>query len=899
MHLFERERHVESLDGWLREAAAGGGRLVFVGGEAGVGKTALVDHFCRSARGRARVLRGACDALSTQRPLGPLLDVAAAVGAELDRLLSGDAPRDRVFRATLAELGAGLTPTLVVVEDAHWADEATLDLLRFLGRRLGPVRAIVVVTYRDDEVGPAHPLRVVLGDLATTAAIRRLHLAPLSIDGIRALVAAKSGGTRLDPSAIHRLTGGNPFFASEVLADETAADGRLPATVRDAVLARAARLSPEGREALDAAAVIGSPAGGTLLTEVVGASAAAVEACLFGGMLVDAGKGAFAFRHELARAAIHDAIAPPRRADLHARVLRALETAPVERRDLARLAHHAEEAGDRAAVMRYAPAAARRAAALRAHREAAAQYARALRYATDLPDEQRLSLLEEYADVTDLSGRGTEGIAPREELIALARRCGNRAKEAKHLGWLAVTLALDGRHAAAVHAGAAALAAIEGLPESSAHATAYYHQAHLRLEHYDLTEAIHWGERAIALAERLGDLETLIPALNAVGTARLVGGDERRGRTDLERSLRLAEAVDLEGFVVAALANLGYAHTELYRLDHADCYLTEAIAYATERDLDHWRHWGLTGLALVRLFQGRWTEAEDLAAAVLRGLDAVGVAAVRHTSAVANATAVLPLYLGIPALVARGRVRARRGDQDATAALDEALALAAPTERMDWLAPVRAARAEAAWLAGDRCRTLTEARAAFDLAERHRHPWLVGELAYWRWKAGDLDAPPADAAAPFALAIAGDWRAAAAAWDERNAPYEAARARAEGDDAEALREALATFERLGARPMAAHVAKRLRDLGARGIPRGPRPTTRANPANLTVRELEILPLLAAGRRNAEIAEGLYLSTKTVEHHVGSILAKLGVRARGDTAVAAGRLGIVLAPDEVR
>jgi DNA-binding CsgD family transcriptional regulator len=899
MHLLERELHVESLDGWLREAATGGGRLVFVGGEAGVGKTALVDHFCRSARGRARVLRGACDALSTQRPLGPLLDIAAAVGGELDRLLSEEAARDRVFRAALAEFSAGLTPTLAIVEDAHWADEATHDLLRFLGRRLAPVRALLLVTYRDDEVGPNHPLRVVLGDLATTAAIRRLHLAPLSVDGIRALVAAKSGGTRHDPAAIYRLTGGNPFFASEVLADETAVAGRLPATVRDAVLARAARLPSEGREALDAAAAIGSPIAGALLAEVSGASAGAIEACLAGGMLLAVGERAFAFRHELARAAIHDAISPPRRVALHARVLQAMEAAPAERRDLARLAHHAEEAGDSAAVMRYAPAAARRAATLRAYREAAAQYARALRFAAAVPDEQRLSLLEEYAEVTDLSGRGADGIAPREELIALARRCGNRSIEAKHLGWLAVTLALDGRDAEAVHAGAAALVAIEGLPEGTAHAMAYYHQAHVRLEHHNLAEAIDWGERAIALAERLGDLEVLIPALNAVGRARLVGGDEGRGRAELERSLHLAAAIDREGFVVAALANLGYGHTELYRLDHADRYLTEAIAYATDHDLDHWRHWGLTVLALVHLFQGRWTEAEDLAADVLRGLPTVGPVTVRHTSTVANATAVVPLYLGIPALVARGRVRARGGDPVATAALDEALALAAPTERLDWLAPVRAARAEAAWLAGDRCRTLAEARAAFELAVRHRHPWLVGELAYWRWKAGDLEEPPGDAAAPFALAIRGDWRAAAAAWDERNAPYEAARARAEGDNPDALREAFATFERLGARPMAAQVAKRLRDLGARGIPRGPRPTTRANPANLTVRELEILPLLAAGRRNAEIAEDLYLSTKTVEHHVGSILAKLGVRTRGDTAVAAGRLGIPLSSDEVR
>jgi len=285
VELLERDRQLEALDGWLREAATGQGRVALVGGEAGVGKTALVGRFREVARGRARVLVGACDALSTPRPLGPLLDIAASTGGELDRLMSQDAPRDRIFRAALAELGAGLTPTVAVIEDAHWADEATLDLLRFLGRRLEAVRALLIVTYRDDEVGPRHPLRLLFGDLATTASIRRLGLAPLSEAGIRTLAL----GSGLDPILLHRLTGGNPFFATEALADKTVASG-IPATVADAVLARASRLPPPAREALDAAAVIGSPIAPDLLATVAGAAAEAIEACVAGGMLVAAGR---------------------------------------------------------------------------------------------------------------------------------------------------------------------------------------------------------------------------------------------------------------------------------------------------------------------------------------------------------------------------------------------------------------------------------------------------------------------------------------------------------------------------------------------------------------------------------------------------------------------------------
>ena len=241
MDLLEREPSLEALGRLAGEAPPGQGRRVLIAGEAGVGNW-LVARFSQvvASQGRGRVLLGACDALSTPRPLGPLQDIALQTGGALDRLLAADAPRDRLFRTFLAELDRGLMPTVAVIEDAHWADEATLDLLRFLGRRLEPIRSLLIVTYRDDEVGAKHPLRLVLGDLATTKTVRRLSLAPLSQDGVRTLAA----GSRLDPVSLYRLTGGNPFFTTEVLAADTGDAGGIPATVRDAVLARASRLTP-------------------------------------------------------------------------------------------------------------------------------------------------------------------------------------------------------------------------------------------------------------------------------------------------------------------------------------------------------------------------------------------------------------------------------------------------------------------------------------------------------------------------------------------------------------------------------------------------------------------------------------------------------------------------------
>ena len=407
MELLERDAELEALRDHLRRAAAGAGQLVFVGGEAGVGKSTLVDAFCRWVGDEASVLRASWDGLSTPGPLGPVRDLAPALGIALDVDRDGieGARRDPTFRAVFNALAARPGATILVGEDAHWSDGASLDLIRFLARRVGDRRVLLIVTYRDDEVGPNHPLRLLLGDLATAPTVHRLKVAPLSADAVRALAA----GSTLDVGVLHRLTGGNPFFVTEVLA---AGGAGVPATVGDAVLARAARLSPEARAVLDVAAVVGSSLTLDLLVAVAGPVFDATDECISRGLLRSA-DDALAFRHELAREAVHAAIAPLRCRLLHARVLAVLREAPAATRDPARLAHHAEAAGDRAAVLEFATAAAEQAAALHAHREAAAQYARALRVADALPDAEHARLLEGRGLACYLSDQGGEAIEAR------------------------------------------------------------------------------------------------------------------------------------------------------------------------------------------------------------------------------------------------------------------------------------------------------------------------------------------------------------------------------------------------------------------------------------------------------------------------------------------------------
>ena len=860
--LLERGPFVSALDASLADAAAGRGRFVLISGEGGVGKSVLVQRFCAARGIRGRVLWGACDSLHTPRPLGPFLDIAAATGGPLGEVTErGDKPQ-AVFAALLEELRSR-RPTIAVLEDLHWADEATLDIVRLLGRRAELAEALVIATYRDDGLDPAHPLRVVVGELGTAPAVRRLQLPSLSLQAVRELAAPHA----VDAEELYRKTDGNPFFATEALA---AGEADVPPTIRDVVLARASRLGPSARAVLDAVAVVSPRIEMWLLETLAGREISDLDECLASGMLRREGH-AVAFRHELARLAIEESISPHRRVALHREALRALRDPAGGNPDLARLAHHAEAAGDAAAVLELAPRAALHAARLGAHREAAAQYGRALRFADGLPPVERAELLERRSHECYLTDQADEAIEAMKGAIESRRELGDRLGEGDTLRSLSVILWCPGRRTEAEQAGREAVTLLEQLPPGRELAMAYSTISQLCMNAEDSEGALAWGSRAIELAQRLDDTEVLVHALNNIGKTEFLDGVPA-GREKLERSIQLAGRAGLEEHVGRGLENLaeGALRHRSYAL--ADGYLEAGLEYCTEHGVDIHRLYLLAWRAWAELDQGRWTEAVDSGSLVL------------HEPCVSTFPRTL-------ALVVFGLVRARRGDPDVWPPLDEALALAEPTGELPRIAPVAAARAEAAWLEGE-WNTVAEATEdTLALAVRRRSSWLIGDLAHWRWRAGVQEETPPGAAEPYALEIAGEWAGAAELWTELGCPYEAALALAGADDDDALRRALDGLQRLGARPAAAIVARRLRERGARGLPRGPRPATRANPANLTPREVEVLGLVAQGLRNVEIAGRLFLSEKTVDHHVSAILRKLGVRTRGQASAESVRLGL--------
>ncbi|HEY4659014.1 MAG TPA: LuxR C-terminal-related transcriptional regulator, partial [Gemmatimonadaceae bacterium] len=763
--------------------------------------------------------------------------------------------------ALLLRLLRSPSPSIIVLEDVHWADEATLDVLRLIARRVESAPALFVASYRDDELDRSHPLRLVLGELATLSAVSRLRVPPLSLPAVEVL--ARPHG--LDADELYRKTGGNPFYITEVL---NTGGAEVPPTVRDAVVARVARLRPPAQKLLECVAIVPTRVELSLLKTLAGEAFASLDECLSAGMLQAEG-GAVAFRHELARLAVEDAIPRHRRIELHQAVLSALAGSGAP--DPSRLAHHAEAAGDAEAVLRYARAAGERATRAHAHREAAAQYARALRFADRLPLDARAKLLESRSYECYVIDQPDEAIEALQRAIECYRRLGDGRREGDALRSLSAILWCPGRIAEAEQAGREAVARLEQLPPGRELAMAYSNVSSLCMNAGDAEGTLVWGTRAINLAQRLDDTEILVHALNTIGTLEFATGAPE-GREKVERSLERARQAGLDEHVGRAFANLAWVAVRHRSYELVHHYVDAGLEYCSERNLDLWRRYLLAFRAHAELEQGRWTEAVDSAALVLR----------------ARGPSTLPRTI---ALVVLGLVRARRGDPDAWAPLDEALALAEPTGDLLRTALVAAARAEAAWLEGQRDGVGEATEAALALAVKRGASRVAGELACWRWRAGLLETVPAGAAEPYAIQIAGEWERAATLWTEIGCPYEAALALSDADNEAALRRSLEEFQRLGARPAAAMVTRRLRQRGVRGLQRGPRPSTRKNPARLTTREVEVLGLVAEGLRNADIAERLFLSAKTIDHHVSSILSKLGVRTRNEASTEAARLGL--------
>jgi DNA-binding CsgD family transcriptional regulator/tetratricopeptide (TPR) repeat protein len=867
MELLEREPFLDALGDYATDAGSGNGRLVVVTGEAGIGKTSLVDAF-RARRPDIRWFWGACDGGFTPRPLGPLYDIAGAAGGRLRELCTPETDRNELFSA-FAELLAEDGPTGVVLEDIHWADEATLDWLNHVSRRLPGLPALVLVTSRDDEPGDDGLLADVMGRLAGHRSTRRIRLPRLTPDAVRQV----ANGQYADD--LHHLTGGNPFYLGEVLA--MGAD-EVPPSVADIVRARLRRHSSTSQRILAAAAVLGRPAPASLLAAVAGVPAAAVDECHASGTLLADGHD-FAFRHELTRRAVEDALPRVQAAELHRIALLVLER---EGADAAELAHHAVGAGDAEAILRYATSAGRNAADASAHREAIIHFQRALTHVDQMTPAEHADLEEALAESLSARDQWVEAEEHWQGAIALRRVLGDRIA-------LSRCLRRYGR----------CLSWLSRMEEARA----------VEEEGYELMrDADDCAERAIvlwvrgvsrhlALEERRAAIDECARIGKDLGDDALVGkallagafvesNSEGIDFGALEEALVHGKRSGEAWLTAIAYANIHSAMVDQLRFDLFPDVYEEGLAYCLDHE-EHAYSLFLRGSRVMELVRrGANDEAIDLALECLE-----------ETVSSSNRKHVMV-----------GLVRAgfRLGRPEARAWLDELWALGQANNETSW--PVSAATgigrwwtarqdvelvvaAEAAWLSGDQILLADHMDASYQPALED-DTWVHGDLTSWLFRLGHpvvLDRP---LPAPYSLEIAGEYAEAADAWREIGCPFEEAVALSETGSPDLMRRALEILTDIGAGPAARKVRRLLEQKGVRvPAPRGPRATTKAHPAGLTAREADVLDLVRGGLTNAQIAERLFLSRRTVDHHVSSILAKLGVSNRADAAGRATRLGV--------
>jgi DNA-binding CsgD family transcriptional regulator len=860
MLLLEREALLAALAGYAQEAQQGDGRLVLVAGEAGVGKSALVEGL-QQELSAARWSWGACDGLFTPLPLGPLFDVAEQLGGELLELCHARAAREELFGALLRQINVPGTLHVVVMEDMHWADEASVDLFRYLSRRIRSVPALLVATYRDDELTSGDPLRMVLGEVAAQRSTRRITLAPLSAEAVRIL----AGDSGVEPAELYRLTGGNPFYVTEVV---QAGAGEVPPSARDAVLARAARLGRESREVLDLAALAGSRVELRLLRAATHCSEAVIDDLLESGLLAGDEAG-LRFRHEIARRAVAEAVAPHRRRSIHGRILEVLRCQGCD--DDARMAFHAEGAGDDPAVLHHAVRAGRRAAELASHREAAAHFERALGFAAGADPAMVAGLHLAFAGEASVLDRWDDVADAYEQAMALWSGLGDRLRVGDTMSWHARAMWHLCRGTEAVAGGDAALATLEPLGPTPELAWAYANRAQQRMLDGEHDAAVETAHRAQGVAESLGLTEVYVDALNTEGGAAACGGWDWLPIQN--RAMRIATAEGLDVQIGRAFITFYIVHCSHREFAEAEPYFADGVAFCDERDLG-----GLTTALLGERTSalekvGRWDESVSLSAEMLSRA---------HISPVAR----------IKPLASLGTIRARRGEAGVWECLDEAMDLADGTAEPFMMVAVRLARAEAWWLAGTSDAARHEVELADDVSATV-DAWVRGAIGVWLRRTGSIRSPHDEVADPYRLQLRKDWTRAAAAWTALGCPYDAAMALSDGAEEATLREGLRIFQALGATAAERLTRQRMRQVGIRSIPTGPNATTRTNPMQLTRRERDVLDLVCRGKTNAEIAKRLFISPKTVGHHVSAVLAKLDVPTRRAAAAEAARLGLVV------
>ncbi len=570
----------------------------------------------------------------------------------------------------------------------------------------------------------------------------------------------------------------------------------------------------------------------------------------------------FLFRHELARMAVEESLSETKRNKYNTHVLRILLEEKNTDRLLARIIHHAAKADNREVIIKYAPLAAKQASKLGAHKMAAKHYLTALQYSEQLSVLQHLDLLEGRSYECFLTGQVQEAINSSELILKLLKTNHDPMREGEIYRSLSRILWYNCQDEKGEEYLDKAIEIFEKLPEGRNLAMAYSNKSQTYAIREDTENAILWGYKAVELARQVNDLEIEAHALINIGGSKMLVGD-KSGENELLKSLEISIQNGFYEQATRAFVNLGSVYLQQRNLKEAEKYFSRGLEYGNEKDIYVFSLCMAGHYAKVKLNLGNWDESIELANLVL------------NEESVPLGNTAMPL--NVVALI-----RARRNDPGALKLFDHSSELAFKMGEIEKIVSVTAGKAEYYWLKNELGDIADELKSVYAKVKKSNNPWAIGEIAYWLWKAGGLTEKPKFIAKPFQLQIDGEWEDASKLWNELNCPYEQALALSEGDE-EARKKALEIFNTLGASAASQLIKQKMRERGVKSIPKGPRRSTRKNPAGLTTRQVEVLNLIGKGLSNSEIGNKLFISPKTVDHHISAIFSKLNIHSRLEAA----------------
>ncbi|WP_371194811.1 AAA family ATPase [Glaciecola sp. SC05] len=886
--LLERENAVQDFLE-LVSNTANSGKVLLVSGEAGIGKTSLLEHMRQHPQINNTMLWSGCDPLFTPQPYAPFQDIASSLSNPLVNLLAKNQNPSKISHKIASTLFSSLEqlnePIILIIEDVHWADNATLDLLKFLVRRISFVKCLLCLTYRDDEVLLSHPLSTVLS-LCPSAHTKRIQLQPLSLNAIEILsaherkqpwprnVADKVHSSTSDlyrPSDLLKITAGNPFFLSEILANNTFDSNTIPSSIRDAIGARLSHLKQPEQDLMLTLSLIPYSIPVRLIEHLFPKNGETLAmACIARKLLQFDTQGEFRFRHELARLATLACLSITEQKRLHLKILNSLERLKLTA-NLAWLSHHAEGGHNASKILKYAPLSAEKAANLGAHKEAASYYEKALKYVEYADTQLAASLYENWAyEVSLTTHMNTPVIEARRCAITLWRALNRLDKIGENLRSLSRLYWYQGQAERAEHYANEAISTFEQLPASTELAMAYSMRSQLDMLNERTSDAVFWGEKALALEQTFPNPLVKVHALTNIGSALLMSGNAE-GELMLKNSLLLSEQHGMHEETARVYTNYSDYCVRFKRLSLAEELTTKGIQYDTSHDLDSWTYYLVGIQAQLRLEQGRLVDAQTIAQGVQK---------------LTNQTVLMKL----PALIVLARTHIRMGLADAESILQKALSQATAIGEWQYIIPLRLAYIEYAYLTHNSALATEHIAPLVKLQSSILNPWQFGELLVWQSRFGlsqiATETSRSDIPLPWVLELKKDNELAFNAWSDLGMPFNAAMALLHGHTQNTVASfvnAYSLLQSMQAKAVLRYIRKQAQQAGfIDQLPkrqRGPYSKSRQHPLGLTAKEQQIFKLLATGASNQDIAKTVSRSQRTIENHVSSILSKLSVESR--------------------